>query len=181
METRLKKCTCCQNVFPMTSEYFALKYHKSRGKSYYEGKCRCCLRDYEVNYRKNNPGKFKKQDRTYNLTPKGIYKKLKQSSRGELVVISQEDFVEWYQAQPKKCFYCGIEEKDLPILTDSINSRSKRLSIDKIDSSRKYEKDNLVLCCLRCNLIKGDFFTQSEMVEIGQKYIARRWEDGTRH
>lgn len=133
-------------------------------------------------YRAKNSEKFKASDRKFNLTAKGAYKKLKQSKeRGHLVVITQTEFVEWYQSQPRKCFYCGLEENRLQTVKDAYNNKTYRLSIDRTDSSKGYEKGNLVLCCLRCNHIKGDFFTQSEMEEIGQKYIARKWEDGTKH
>ena len=43
-------------------------------------------------------------------------------------------------------------------MSDSMNSKAKRLTIDRLDNSRGYSLDNIVWCCYRCNAIKGDFF-----------------------
>ena len=177
--TDLKKCTCCQKEYPKTSEYFPVTYR--RGKKYMEPKCRSCLREYNRSYKQKNAEKLRENQRKWTQTPLGAYKSLKNSTRGHLVLITQQEFVEWYKSQQKVCCYCGIKEEELQTLKDAYNNKTYRLSIDRIDSNKNYEMGNLALCCLRCNHIKGDFFTQSEMEEIGQKFIARKWEDARQH
>lgn len=179
MVVKLRKCTHCQKEYPETKDYF--KEYSARGKKYLEHRCKDCLKEYNRNYRRENPEKFKRSGKEYDNSAKGVYKKLKQSSRGHKVLITQVKFVEWYESQPRDCCYCGIKEKELQTLKDAYNNKTYRLSIDRIDSSKNYEVGNLALCCLRCNHIKGNFFTQSEMVEIGQKYIARKWENARQH
>lgn len=170
-----KKCITCRKTLPNTLDHFP------KDKKYRDGlktQCISCRREYEKNYRTANHTRLIQRQRLFDKSPKGIYRRLKQSIRGHLVTITQEKFVEWYKSQPKKCFYCGLPEENLQLVLDAYNNKTFRLSLDRIDSARGYEEGNLVLCCLRCNHIKGDFFTQSEMVEIGQKFIARRWMDG---
>lgn len=187
-ETKMRKCTCCQEVYPDTFEYFRKRKTKS-GEIKTTSWCKNCYKEYARNYRETHPKVLKKYADThreilrknmkkYDDSPKGIYKKLRHSAKvhGREVIISEQDFTEWYQSQPRKCCYCGIEEKDLSLITDSFNNKTKRLTIDRIDSSKDYEKGNLALCCLRCNSIKGNFFTQSEMEEIGKTYISKKWE-----
>lgn len=176
---KLKKCSTCQKEFPETEQYFK-KYQKN-GKTYLTGKCKSCLNAYNKKLRMENPQRYRKNGRNYDYSAKGIYKKLKNGPRGHKVTITQEKFVEWYESQPRKCCYCGIEEKNIPKLGTAFNVKVTRLTIDRLDSSKGYEGGNLGLCCLRCNLTKSNFFTQSEMEEIGSKYIARRWKDALKN
>lgn len=168
----MKGCSGCRKSYPKNSENFP---YKDKAKNYFQPKCRDCQSAYMKNYRKAHREKFLMSNRRYDKTPKGAYKKLKQSIRGHKVSIAQKEFVEWFVSQPKTCFYCGLTEDELQTVKDSYNNKTYRLSIDRLDSSKGYEKGNMVLCCLRCNNIKGDFFTASEMVEIGLKYIRGRW------
>lgn len=177
----LKKCSCCQKEFPKTKDYF--KQYQRNGKICLTARCKNCLREYDRKYRVENREKFRNINKKFDRSAKGVYKKLKQDAKthGHKVTISQEKFVEWYESQPRKCCYCGIAEEDIPKAGTAFNTRVTRLTIDRVNSSKEYEEGNLALCCLRCNLTKSNFFTQSEMEEIGQKYIARRWKDALRN
>lgn len=178
----MKECTYCHQKFPKNTDYFFRSYHSQRKGFYLESRCKPCSRKLSREYRKAHAEKFRERQRAWTQTPKGAYKSLKNSTRGHLVKISQEKFVEWYKSQPRKCCYCGLEEKRLQLVSDKYNNKTYRLSVDRIDSSKDYEEENLVLCCLRCNHIKGDFFTQSEMVEIGKTFISQKWrQNATQH
>ena len=168
-----KKCTKCKKLFPKTLEYFSLD---KRNKDGFVSWCRDCFKIYNKEYRVKLLLTLKENNRKFDNSPKRAYLRLKQSSRKLLVTISLENFLKWYDHQPKICHYCGIEETKLPIDSDSFNCRTTRLSIDRMDSKKGYEEGNMVLCCLRCNSLKSDFFTPSEMREIGQKYVSKRWE-----
>lgn len=178
----MKKCLHCQKEYPKTSEYFWSAYSKARGKSYLRSKCKKCSYKLDKEYRKANAEKFRETQRRWTQSPKGAYKSLKNSTRGYKVKITQQKFMEWYKSQPKKCYYCGIKENQLQLVSDKYNNRVYRLTVDRADNIKGYVLGNLKLCCLRCNHIKGDFFTQSEMEEIGRKYIQARWKiNATRH
>ena len=174
-----KECTSCHMVLPVTPENFSWGVRRKGDKIYRYpiAKCKSCLRKYDSIYREANRLKLRESERKYNLSPKGIYKKLVQSERSWKVLMTQQEFVEWYNSQPKKCYYCGIDEKMLRVIPDRYNNKTYRLTIDRTDSSKDYQIGNLVLCCLRCNHIKGDFFTQSEMEQIGLNFIALKWRE----
>lgn len=151
-----RRCTKCKRDLPISHFYLT---HKSGAKR--QGHCRECRRVYR---------------RSWSKTPEGKYVWLFYKGRRHRVTISKEDFTEWYKKQPRKCAYCGIAEVDLSRTTDPLNKSTHQLSVDRIDNSREYEKGNLVLCCLRCNQVKGEFLTHTEMEYIGQQVIRKRWE-----
>ena len=171
-----KRCTLCKKVYPLTPKNFSWVWHKARGKRYPYPKCRVCSRKLNEEYRKANVAKLREHQKKYYRSPKGIYKRLKYSPRSWKVIMTQKTFVEWYKSQLKICFYCGLREEELRSVSDKYNDKTNRLTIDRIDSTKHYELGNLVLCCLRCNHIKGDFFTQSEMVVIGSTFIKPKWK-----
>jgi len=173
MNQKMKTCSCCQKNLAVTAEnyYFVIR----NGQKCPRSKCKSCLSDYNKKYRRENRSALRKSHKRYDSSPKGIYKKLIYSPRKHKVSITQKSFVEWYKFQPKKCYYCGIPAADLKKAKDAYNQKTNRLTIDRMDSSGEYAEGNIVLCCLRCNHIKGDFFTALEMVEIGRKYIAPKW------
>lgn len=62
--------------------------------------------------------------------------------------ITQDDIKDQYYKQKELCYYTDLKfNKDC--------SR-KRLSIDRMDSSKGYIKDNIVLCCNIINMMKTD-------------------------
>lgn len=106
----------------------------------------------------------------YAQTPLGIYAHIKHSAERRVLSFTptKDQFVKWYSSQPTRCHYCKRELNEILGVSDSLNRLSKRLSIDRKDNARGYELDNMVLSCRRCNAIKSDFFTESEMLTIGK-------------
>ena len=121
-------------------------------------------RKYQRDYKKRNYEKVKEQKRKYMKTPSGIWVKLGEKKRKERK-ISKEDFIKWYNSQKKQCVYCDIKEEEI---NDYKCWKGKRLQIDRKDSSKPYQKGNLVLACPVCNSVKGSYFTYKEMLEIGK-------------
>lgn len=81
-----------------------------------------------------------------------VFKRYKYGAkkRGLSFLISEDDF-EYLIYQP--CFYCGT----LPNQKTQLNRGHGYIihnGIDRIDSSRGYEKDNCVPCCSTCNRAK---------------------------
>lgn len=172
----MKQCISCRRELPLTPENFYWKKHHRRANPFPESKCKDCSKKYGKEYKQANRTKLSDIAKKYNQSPKGIYRKLGKFKNGWKVTITQNQFLEWYQLQPKKCCYCGIPETELMAVKDKFNNKSIRLTIDRMDSSVGYAQGNLALCCYRCNLIKNDFFTHSEMVKIGRLFISPKWK-----
>lgn len=67
----------------------------------------------------------------------------------------------------RKCVYCNITEGQVDQLRannkiHTKNARGKHLEIDRLNSNKEYEKENIVLACYWCNNAKMDEFTYDE-------------------
>ena len=118
--------------------------------------------------------------KAWRKTPIGIYTNIKGREnfyhRAELLV-SKEDFVEWYNAQPKYCVYCDIPEEKTTIWKKLFNHRSTKLSVDRKDSFGNYVFDNMALCCYLCNTIKNNVLSFDEMRYVGQVFLKPKWQN----
>ncbi len=76
--------------------------------------------------RKQNPAKY-------------AYAGLIQRGRA---IAPKEDFMLWYEAEPKVCHYCDLPEGE------------PRHEIDRKDSTLGYTIDNIVFACKACNIAK---------------------------
>ena len=181
-----KKCNKCGKLLPLECFYKELK--SPDGLRY---NCKDCHKIYRKEYhiknkaqenRKNSKwrGKNLNLDRgnkvKYGQTPSGIYSRLQARSRknGTDISITREEFISWHDKQEQSCVYCGISQEDLHKVNDSSNSRSSRLSVDRIDNNKGYVIGNICLCCIRCNFIKNDFFNEDEMKKVGE-IVADVW------
>jgi len=119
-------------------------------------------------YKKLHKLNIIQQKRKYYQSPEGIYISLKfgAKQRNIAFLISKLDFINWYNSQIKKCYYCKRDWNQIEY--DIYNLQKSRLSIDRKDNNKGYIIDNIVLCCMRCNLIKSNYFTEVEMLKIGQ-------------
>jgi hypothetical protein len=140
----------------------ALKYYHSHVKE-------CAKRRRE--YFLKNIEKYRKYRREWRYsTPAGIYACVKEgcknNGRGHKLSITKEEFIAWHNSQEKICSYCKRTHEECQL--DILNRKVNRLTIDRIDNSRGYEKGNLALACYRCNAIKNNYFTPDEMLKIGR-------------
>ena len=126
--------------------------------------------EYSRNWSLKNKEKRSNIRKKYCKSPKGIYNTLKKRSN---LIISQKDFLEWYNKQKKICYYCGIDEK---IAKKSSHPLNVRLNIDRKDNERGYEIDNICLSCGWCNRIKTNLLTEDEMKYIGKKFIYKKYK-----
>lgn len=62
----------------------------------------------------------------------------------------KQDILNLWNKQNGKCYYSGLE---MSVMHDD----PMIFSIDRIESSKGYTKDNIVLCCLTFNVMKLDF------------------------
>lgn len=126
-------------------------------------------------WRKRNKERCCGYARRYRRTPKGIYCILKRNAKGRGIgfEMSKEEFIEWIEAQPKKCHYCGLD------LFFYVSERGSRLSIDRKDNDGSYTLNNIVLACYRCNNKKSNDIPYESMLKIGQIFKEDRLEPET--
>ena len=191
-----KTCFRCKNEFPETKEFFFFGKNKN-GKEYPTSYCKKCSYElkkeyniktewYKKNYQKRKTKLLPKAReamsayyKKYITTGKGVYKKLishhdlkNRGSNGK-VIMTESEFIEWFDKQPRYCAYCGIYEEEIVKIPN--NKFSKRLTIDRKDNNKDYTTDNIVLACHKCNTVKNSLFTFEEMKDIGESYIKPKW------
>ena len=142
---------------------------KKSARKYYHTHKKQCL-ESRKRYFEAHKEAYRKYRREWRYnTPAGIYGTIKGSIRNKnqhFLKITMKEFIDWYNSQGKICFYCKRTYEQS--LSDPLNKRVNRLTIDRIDNSRGYENGNLTLACLRCNAIKNNYFTKDEMLKIGE-------------
>ena len=155
-----------------TKEY----YEKNReGILAYQAKYRAAhpekWRNKNKRWRDANPERMKLYMATYNGSPRGKLTKLRlRAKRGNIPFdIELADYLGWLKQQTDKCHYCGNK-----LNTNQGHKMLDGDSIDRKDNKKGYFIGNIVLCCNRCNMIKGSWFTEQEMLEIASKYLSER-------
>jgi hypothetical protein len=85
------------------------------------------------------------------------------------------EYRNWYIQQTKKCVYCKNDNetivKYLKKIGEKITVLQNRLHFDRIDSSKGYLLDNLVLACSICNSHRSDIICHDEFMEVAENYI----------
>jgi len=126
---RYKPCPRCGNAFPKTKEYF---YFMG------DGTLTCC----------KSCALLKVQEsRAVNWERVLLGEARRRMSKGVVVNLTVEDIKDIYKRQKGKCYWSGLEMKP-----SSVNKYPLQPSLDRIDNSKGYTKDNVVLCCLSFNL-----------------------------
>lgn len=136
-------------------------------KKIIDGKVECsnCKRVLVVsNFRKNKYHKFGYQSFCKDCEQ---FMERKKKKGGNLIM---KEFGEWLKAQKQRCVYCDITLEKIQEINDNsiLWGHCFRLTYDRKDSSKGYDKENIVLACFRCNRIKSDLFTFKEMKTIGK-------------
>lgn len=158
---RTRACTKCGEAKPL----FAFSKHR-------------LLRDgYAYQCKECNAIKSKE----WRNTSSGIYTNIvgrTKHYKRKTVYISKEDFIEWHDAQPRVCEYCGIKENQLHLLRKHFGSIKTRLTVDCKNNSLEYLKGNLTLACDKCNQVKNNILSYNDMKYIGLNFIRPKWENG---
>ena len=158
--SELKHCPRCNKDKSLSS--FGKSKQNKNGKN---GWCLECCREVA---------------RKHRLTPAGVYQSIKGGAKfygKHECNISQDEFVEWYENEPKICAYCGVPEELLETFLSQYTSRYARFTIDCVIPELGYSKGNLALACDKCNATKNNIFSYDEMKEIAEKYITPKWKE----
>jgi hypothetical protein len=121
--------------------------------------------------------KKQKTDRT--VSKKGI---IKEKLVEGFEKTTFEEFQLWFKESRYQsgCKYCGTSSAStLNLYNKAISGerynwtrggkRGKRLELDRIDPSQKYDElQNLVWCCYWCNNAKSNFFSKTEFEPIAK-------------
>ena len=98
-----------------------------------------------------HPIERRRNQHRYISTIRGRYRQLKESAtrHKRLLEITFSEFVEWRNAQPKICYYCGNLLR--------LGGRERDcLTTDRMNNEGNYTLDNIVLACVSCNTKKGN-------------------------
>jgi hypothetical protein len=138
-----KQCCSCQSVLPLNEENFALK-----GNGSFRSECRGCMSDYNKTYQKEHyKDKFSSPAAAVAFRLKQA-KNLHKKNPIKTISVSESEALDVFNKQDGKCFYTKVKMKIEP---DSPES----LSIDRLDSTIGYTKDNIVFCCGIVNKMKS--------------------------
>lgn len=114
----------------------------------------------EANLKQRLDPNHKTSKALYDRSSKGRFGSVKSVAKKRNIPVTIT-LLEYEQLGRKECFYCkGI----LPETGGAV---------DRVDSSQGYTKDNLVLCCKRCNMVKGSTHSLEEtqvMIQALLKY-----------
>ena len=134
---KTKYCYACKKRRRIKN--FGFNKFKSDG---YKQECKDCERQYRNTHRTE----INARNRKYRRTPNAKFSDAKREAnkRGINWDLSKE---EYFELMENKCYYGGCELPEAGIGLDRINN----------DKSIGYIKDNVVPCCKRHNLMRGDW------------------------
>ncbi len=80
------------------------------------------------------------------------------------ILLTLEDFVEFTTID--KCHYCDIDI----VWHSHIHAKGAktRYNLDRKDNTKGYSKDNCVVCCKDCNMLKSNKISYSTMLKFGK-------------
>jgi hypothetical protein len=145
-----KQCTCCNKELPTTAEYF---HQDVRTKNGYHSWCKVCRNEAEKSF-----SRITSKDRWWNSQKKR--KKYQQQKKADNPRYRFDLITMPYT--PKKCPVFGQE-----LIYSAYPNSCFGASIDRIDSSKPYIDDNVMVLSLRANLLKNDA-TFQELVLMGR-------------
>ena len=97
---------------------------------------------------------------SYKHMKDGVVRNNKRRRKQKTFDLTFEEFLEFTNIS--QCHYCNM-----PInWVRHTGSGQYRYNLDRKDSSIGYSKENCVVCCKRCNYMKGDQFSYEEFVNV---------------
>lgn len=141
-----KVCSKCKEKKPLVN--FCVS-NKAPDKLSY--RCRQCHSKY---YFSNHEARRIRAQK-YNQSPIGKFNNYKKAARDRdlYFLLTYDEFMQFWN---KPCAYCGDE-----ILT---------IGLDRINNNKGYAMNNIVSCCERCNMMKGQL-PREEFLDCCQKII----------
>lgn len=93
-----------------------------------------------------------------------LYLKIRRTSirASKKCYLTYEEFLAFTRIT--QCSYCGSQIKWIP---HSTRGEPTGYCLDRMDNNLGYTKNNCVVCCADCNMIKSNRFTYEEMCKLG--------------
>lgn len=116
------------------------------------GRCRKCA---------NNHGALITADKIAKRPFEALYNKFAYDRQrvGLVTDISYEDFLEFVKI--KECHYCG---KEVFWSERNVGKNGSRYNLDRRYNEKGYSKENVVICCWKCNETKSNRFDYDEFL-----------------
>jgi hypothetical protein len=141
-----KQCSKCEII--KSEEDF---YKTQRGN-----RCKECVlkitREYKKNYRlnpefKKNEG-IKQKERRLRLWQNTLINDSKRNKEHNLTV---DDINKMYENQKGLCYWFNV-----PLIPSEKTKHPQQPSLDRLDRTKGYTKDNVVLCCYSANIGRNE-------------------------
>lgn len=93
--------------------------------------------------------------------------------RGLDAPLTNSQYRDWFYKQDNKCHYCKNDHETINNFINKIGvkKRFKRLQLERIDSSKGYYLNNMVLACYCCNASKSNIISHNDFLEIAEEFI----------
>ena len=166
----MRICKACQLEKAESEFYQFLRKRRISVQLAFDSRCKPCKRLWINNknstkrakkenflrtkaWRKANPEKVRGYNQSFSARYSNILQRHTKRWHTEPVIT----LAEYLELVPTAmCHYCRLELK----LSGG--------GLDRIDPAHGYTKENVVPCCWVCNAAKADFFTEAEMLKLGQ-------------
>jgi hypothetical protein len=161
----VKTCNNCKIEKPLTE--FAKSKQILLGFVSTCKKCRNTLYCKSNNKNRSSENGFLNNKISDIFTPSNVRKRgfVPECTKDEI----KEHFYEYVKKHGRNCFYCKepwtyIVNNYIPNSNDQKNggrgisrkNKLKNFSIDRLDSTKTYSLNNIIFCCIECNLSKKD-------------------------
>lgn len=167
-----KNCTHCEGYFPLSDFYTTGK--RVNGEPKYNSWCKLCIKEKQASYHKLTWGEEALQRSAYKRTrtvEAYLSYLLQKARKRDWCEIDVSDVVRVWNLQNGKCALTGWEMTR--ILGQGVIPTNA--SIDRIDSSKYYSKNNIQLVCRCVNTAKSDLSVK-EFIDlckaVTEKYYA---------
>jgi hypothetical protein len=98
----------------------------------------------------------------------GIYNRLLNAAKrtNRICDITYEEYLKYTQID--KCHYCNQHITWTPYRRRNEYNSYVGYGLDRKNNNVGYTKENCVVCCPKCNHVKGNLFTEQEMLQLGK-------------
>ena len=191
-----KECASCHRI--LDESYFTKNKRNADGLHSYCKECNA-LKAKIYNQTKGREklleSRKRQIDSGYFRYGHGAYINMQKSAakRGIVFDLTEIQLKEWWLNSENKCFYCGCTQERFIEYRDFIKNyvganpqilyikehvfnkpnyyKISTMTIDRVDSSKGYNLNNIVKACWICNSMKSNIYSGSEMVEISKNII----------
>jgi len=164
MNQDTKQCTKCAEILPLSAFEQVCRNNRETN---YNSQCKDCRH-------KKNQEHFSTFDGFINRLYLSLKHNAATRSKDLSIEITEDDIKDLYKKQDGLCVLTGIKMTHLAYQTNVNNRKinNYNISIDRINSSKGYTKDNVQLVCAAVNIMKSDL-TEDELLLLAHSICAK--------